>query len=134
MRDTVERGIDVILYIDNNPVAGQQTANLKLSMTPIDITNKINGSWKESLSGLRSWTISCTGVYVKNAASLRALEQAFMHNEEITVKILVDDRAYSGQALITNFPLSANFNTQFKYTLALLGTGELRLENENIGD
>lgn len=134
MRDTVERGIDVILYVNNIPVAGQQTANLKLSMTPIDITNKINGSWKEGLGGLRSWTISCTGIYVKNAESLRALEQAFMHNEEITVKILVDNRSYLGQALITNFPLSANFNTQFKYTLALLGTGELRLENEDIGD
>ena len=130
MRDVVQRSIDVVLIADGAPVAGQQGAMLNRSMSPIDITNQITGSWKESLGGLMSWNISCNGMYVKDNAGLRALEQAFLENKEITVKILVGNIHYTGQALITNFPLNAIFNTQFKYTLSLLGTGELRLEHD----
>ena len=130
MRDVVQRSIDVVLIADGAPVAGQQGAMLNRSMSPIDITNQITGSWKESLGGLMSWNISCNGMYIKDNAGLRALEQAFLENKEITVKILVGNIHYTGQALITNFPLNAVFNTQFKYTLSLLGTGELRLEHD----
>lgn len=130
MKDVVQRSIDVVLIADGAPVAGQQGAMLNRSMSPIDITNQITGSWKESLGGLMSWNISCNGMYVKDNAGLRALEQAFLENKEITVKILVGNIHYTGQALITNFPLNAVFNTQFKYTLSLLGTGELRLEHD----
>ena len=130
MRDVVQRSIDVVLIADGAPVAGQQGATLNRSMSPIDITNQITGSWKESLGGLMSWNISCNGMYIKDNAGLRALEQAFLENKEITVKILVGSIHYTGQALITNFPLNAVFNTQFKYTLSLLGTGELRLEHD----
>lgn len=130
MRDVVQRSIDVVLIADGAPVAGQQGAMLNRSMSPIDITNQITGSWKESLGGLMSWNISCNGMYIKDNAGLRALEQAFLENKEITVKILVGNIHYTGQALITSFPLNAVFNTQFKYTLSLLGTGELRLEHD----
>lgn len=130
MKDVVQRSIDVVLIADGAPVAGQQGATLNRSMSPIDITNQITGSWKENLGGLMSWNISCNGMYIKDNAGLRALEQSFLQNKEITVKILVGNIHYTGQALITNFPLNAVFNTQFKYTLSLLGTGELRLEHD----
>lgn len=130
MRDVVQRSIDVVLIADGAPVAGQQGAMLNRSMSPIDITNQITGSWKENLGGLMSWNISCNGMYIKDNAGLRALEQAFLENKEITVKILVGNIHYTGKALITSFPLNAVFNTQFKYTLSLLGTGELKLEHD----
>ncbi len=129
MRDTVQRSIDVVLMVNDIPVAGQQNASLTRSMTPIDITNKIFGSWKESLSGTKTWKVSCSGMYVKNAESYKALEDAFMNNKELSVKIIMDNHSYVGQALITDFPLNAVFNNQFKYTLQLLGTGELKVED-----
>lgn len=129
MRDTVQRSIDVVLMVNDIPVAGQQNASLTRSMTPIDITNKIFGSWKESLSGTKTWKVSCSGMYVKNAESYKALEDAFMNNKELSVKLIMDNHSYVGQALITDFPLNAVFNNQFKYTLQLLGTGELKVED-----
>ena len=129
----IQRGIDVVLYINDIAIAGQQQASLSRSASPIDITNKINNDWSVSISGTKNWSIQCNGTYVKNAESLKMLEQAFMNNEEITVKVILGEHNYEGQALITSFPLSAIFNTQFKYTLSLLGTGELKLI-ENIGD
>ena len=121
----VQAGIDVVLIIDGKPVAGQQNAQLVRSMTPIDITNKINGDWKESLAGLRSWKVVCGGMYVVNASSLEQLEDAFMNNTEVSVRLSLSGRNYFGRALITDFPVSSVFNGQFKYNLSLLGTGEL---------
>lgn len=131
--DKIQRGIDVVLYINDIAIAGQQQASLSRSASPIDITNKINNDWSVSIGGIKNWNIQCNGTYVKNTESLKMLEQAFMNNEEITVKIILSGRHYEGKALITSFPLSAIFNTQFKYTLSLLGTGELKLI-EDIGD
>lgn len=125
----IQAGIDVVLLIGNKPVAGQQNAQLIRSMAPIDITNKINGSWQESLTGVRSWKVLCGGLYVVDATSLQQLEDAFMNNEEIAVRIGVGNKNYFGRALITDYPLSSIFNGQFKYNLTLLGTGELGEEH-----
>lgn len=131
MRDTVQRSIGVVLMINDTPVAGQENAKLVRSMTPIEITNKIDASWRENIGGLKTWSIQCSGTYVNNAESFTALEQAFMSNEEIEVKVILNNHTYMGQALITSFPLSAVFNTQFKYTISLLGAGELRLVEDD---
>lgn len=125
----IQAGIDVVLKINDKPVAGQLNATLNRSMTPINITNKINGNWKENLGGLHSWKIKCGGLYAVNAEGLQALEDAFMNNEEIDVSIAFNGKNYFGRALITDYPVSAQYNAQFKYDVSLLGTGELHNEN-----
>ena len=125
----IQSGIDIVLKIDNKPVAGQLNATLNRSMSPIDITNKINGNWKESLSGLHSWKIRCNGMYVVGAEALQKIEDAFMNNEEISVSITFGGKNYFGQCLITDCPVSSKYNAQFKYDISLLGTGELHSEN-----
>lgn len=125
----IQKGINIVIKIGDKPVAGQQNASLIRSMVPINITNKITGDWQESLSGLRSWRVGCGGLYVLNAESLHALEDAFMNNEEVEVSISTGDKNYSGRALITDYPLSSIFNVQFKYNLSLLGVGALNEDN-----
>ena len=122
----IQRGIDVVLRINNKPVAGQQNAILNQSMSSIDITNKINGVWNESLAGTHTWRIQCNGLYVLNAESLLALESAFMNNEEISVSFSFGNKNYFGRALIIDYPLSSTYNAQFKYVISLLGIGELK--------
>lgn len=125
----IQAGIDVVIKINDKPVAGQQNAQLLRSMSPIEITNKINANWREFLGGLKTWRIKCDGMYVINAESLMALEEAFMNNEELEVKITYNHQNYFGRCLITDFPVSPLYNAQFKYNLTLLGTGELQYEN-----
>ena len=125
----IQRGIDIVLYINNQPVAGQQGASLNRSMAPIDITNRITGDWTESMIGLRNWRVVCNGLYVVNAESLQALEDAFMNNDEVSVAIVTGNKNYFGRVLITDFPVSSIYNAQFKYNLSLLGTGELKSES-----
>lgn len=125
----IQKGIDIVLKVNDKPVAGQQGATLNRAMSPINITNKINGEWSDSLAGLRTWRINCNGLYAINADGLQALEDAFMNNEEITVSLSFGGKNYFGQALITDFPVSSIYNAQFKYRLGLLGVGELFAQN-----
>lgn len=125
----IQAGIDVVLKINDIPVAGQLGANLMRSMSPIDITNKIHADWEENISGIKSWRVSCNGLYVVNAISLQALENAFMNNEEIDISIIINGKKYSGKTLITDFPVSSVYNAQFNYNISLLGVGELHDEN-----
>ena len=125
----IQKGIDIVLKVNDKPVAGQQGATLNRAMSPINITNKINGEWSDSLAGLRTWRVSCNGLYAINADGLQALEDAFMNNEEIAVSLSFGGKNYFGQALITDFPVSSIYNAQFKYRLGLLGVGELFAQN-----
>lgn len=124
-RTNMGRSVDVAIYLNNYPLGGQQGANLVRQAQVIDITNKINAEWSESLSGIKSWSIVCTGLYIVNDNSFALLEDAFMNNKPVEVSINVGSQQLKGKALITEFPLSAVFNKEFKYNLRLLGTGAL---------
>ena len=124
-RTNMGRSVDVVIYLNNYPLGGQQGANLVRQAQVIDITNKINAQWSESLSGIKSWSIVCTGLYIVNDNSFALLEDDFMNNKPVEVSINVGSQQLRGKALITEFPLSAVFNKEFKYNLRLLGTGAL---------
>lgn len=124
-RTNLGRSVDITLYIDGLPLGGQQSANLSRQSRLIDITNKINSEWEEVLGGTKSWSVVCSGIYVINDEALALLEDAFMNNKLITVSLNTGFQRLQGQALITDFPLSAVFDKEFKYTLNLLGTGPL---------
>ena len=121
----IQKGINILLLLDNTPVAGQLNVNFERSMSPIDITNKINGEWKTSLTGIKNWKIVCNGAYILSADSYKKLEDAFMNNKSVEVKLQTSSGEYVGEALITDFPLSSIYNDSYKYRISLLGTGKL---------
>ena len=124
-RTNVGRSVDVVVSLNNYPLGGQQGASFMRQAQVINITNKINSEWSENLSGTKSWSLSCSGLYVVNDKSFALLEDAFMNNKPVEVSINVCSQQLKGNALITEFPLNAVFNKEFKYTLKLLGTGAL---------
>ena len=121
----VQHGIGVVLSVGDKVLAGQREVSLQRSADSINITNKINGNWQENLSGLKTWSIKCNGMYVLDSESFSLLEDAFMNNKDIDVKISIQDKIYKGKAIITRFPLSSVYNIQYKYTVNLLGDGAL---------
>ena len=86
-RTNFGRSVDIILYIDGLPLGGQQSANLSRQSRLIDITNRINSDWEETLGGTKSWSVMCSGIYVINDEALALLEDAFMNNKSITVSL-----------------------------------------------
>lgn len=118
-------GVNATLLINGTAVAGQTNCTLNRTMKPITITNKINGTWEESLSGVRGWSLNCNGMFIKNKESFDQLEQAFYNGDSIDVKITDGSREYSGTGLITRFPVSAAYNDAYIYNITILGTGVL---------
>lgn len=125
------KSIDVIISVDNIPLGGQQGAVLERKAQIIDITNKINNEWSESIAGTKSWNITCQGLYVIDDEALQKLEDCFMDNKTVQVSFAIGNNKYSGSALLIDFPTSAIFNREFKYNLKLLGTGALVKERYN---
>lgn len=124
----VARSIDTIIRLNGMALGGQQGANLVRQTEAIDITNRINGEWSESLAGKKSWNIVCSGLYITNDRAFNLLEDAFMNNKSVEVLVSFGSTKLKGNALITDFPLSSVFNKEFKYNLKLLGTGALMPE------
>lgn len=119
------RSVDIIIGVNGLPLGGQQGAILNRQAEIIDITNKIKTDWAENLTGTKSWNIICNGLYVIDDNSFLLLEEAFVNNQSIEITINLGERQLKGKALITDFPLTAMFNKEFKYNLKLLGTGPL---------
>ena len=63
------RGIDVVLSIGDKVIGGQQNCILNRGMSAIDITNKIDNQWQEIMAGTRTWSVLCSGLYVKDEDS-----------------------------------------------------------------
>ena len=125
-KEKPNRGIDAIVYIDDKPVGGQKNCILNRMMTPINITNKITGEWSDSIAGLKSWNLTCQGMFIKDEESFDKLEQAFYDGEKIKIKMSDNSRSYEGEALIVNFPITATYNDTFAYSITFIGAGELK--------
>lgn len=125
-KEKPNRGIDAIVYIDDKPVGGQKNCILNRMMTPINITNKITGEWSDSIAGLKSWNLTCQGMFIKDEESFDKLEQAFYNGEKIKIKMSDNSRSYEGEALIVNFPITATYNDTFAYSITFIGAGELK--------
>lgn len=125
-KERPNRGIDAIVYIDDKPVGGQKNCILNRMMTPINITNKITGEWSDSIAGLKSWNLTCQGMFIKDEESFDQLEQAFYDGEKVKVKMSDNSRSYEGEALIVNFPITATYNDTFAYSVTFTGAGELK--------
>ena len=121
----IQQGINVILKVDNKVVGGQRNIQLNRSSNAIDITNKINSEWQENLQGLKTWGVTCNGIYLINSESLSLLEECFMESKDVEVTIIIGNKEYNGKAIITNFPVNATYDKQFKYNITLLGNGAL---------
>lgn len=124
-------GVNAVISIANKPLGGQKNASLSRSTKAIDITNQINGQWKRQISGVRAWSLTCSGMYIKDDEAFSALEQAFREGQPVDVKLSDGDKTYQGSAIIVNFPLSAIYSDTYTYNIVFGGTGELHDSSED---
>ena len=91
LMNNVQSSVNIAVLVDNKLIGGQLGASLSRSASAIDITNKINGEWQNNLLGVKTWQITCNGLYIKDAAGFSALEDAFMNNNSIKVQMTIGD-------------------------------------------
>ncbi len=119
------RGLQILIYIDGEKVCGQKDAILNQTANFSDVSNRIEKKWEKSIVAERSWNIKCNGLVIKNANSFKKMETAFLNGTPIAIVLMDDDKKFTGNALISSFPLTANYNDSFLYNITLTGTGEL---------
>ena len=89
-------------------------------------TVKTTGGWASKITGIKSWTSSCDGVYFVDDAGLEAAQTAFMNGTEVKLDFTNSSGlAYSGQAVITSMSVEAGQEDIVSYTISFEGTGAL---------
>lgn len=119
------KGVDVLLKIGNNVLGGQRGATLNRSTNTIDITTKLSDEWSEKKAGIKEWSVDCDGLVVIDDTAFEALEAAYMNGTNVTVEMALGSIKYTGQAVITSFPIEAPYDDEVSYSVTLEGTGPL---------
>lgn len=123
--NTTKKTKNIVLYMDGKPLCAQKNVEIDRSASSIDITSKIAPDWQNNIVGTKSWKVSCSGVFVLNEEAFAVLENAFNYGETVEVKITEGETGYKGNAIITSFPISIDFEESMTYRLKLLGDGPL---------
>lgn len=100
------------IYTGGTPVAitHQTNATFSASGETIDVTTKDSSGFRETLAGLKSWTMSGDAMFAFDATNgYSALFTAWHDGTAVAVVFqtaISGDKKYSGSAFITNLELS----------------------------
>lgn len=127
MATEVIKGINFLVYIGEQAVAGQRNASLKVSADSIDTTNKLGDGWAENIASFRSWSIDADGLVVPSNEAYEALESAAMNGTSVTIKLSTgtNGRTYTGTAYVTDFSIDMPYDDATTYSCTFTGTGPL---------
>lgn len=122
-------GVDVLIKVKSNgtyvAVGGQRGAALSISADSIDLTNKVDSTWRRGAAGYRSWTVSCDGLIVPSDTAYGLLKGAAMDGSNVLVEIAMGTETLYGEAYITGFDMDAPYDDAATYSITLQGTDAL---------
>lgn len=132
----VTKGLDILVYVGEQAIGGQQNCSLSMEADTIDISNKSDFGWSSFIAGARSWSVSCDGQFITDDKGQEALMEAFVAGTNVKVEMKnADDSVYfAGEAAITSIELEAAFDDVCTMSLELQGLGELAVEKVNNPD
>ncbi len=119
------KGLEVLLYVGENVVAGQRGASLSMSADELDITDKTTEGYKSYLVGLKEWSISCDGLVCTGDVGYDALVEAFLAGEEIDVELKGAGFGYKGTVAIASMDFDAQYDDALTYSCELRGASAL---------
>ncbi|MBQ8992932.1 MAG: phage major tail protein, TP901-1 family [Turicibacter sp.] len=109
-------------------LGGGKDGTLNRSASTIDTTTRDSNGWKENEVGLKEWSFEMDGLMVMNDACYKKLEQAFMNDKKIEIKIVTPTGAkYEGRAVIADFPVGMPFSDVATYSVSATGDGALTI-------
>ena len=131
-------GKDILLQVWDIPasgtptllaIAGQQSLTLNRSADSIEVSTKdTEGGWKSYIAGMKEWSIDLDGVFLKDDASHRTIQEAFNNGDLLCVKITntkTSEDLFGGTVAVTDYPLEFPYDDTASYSLSLQGNGAL---------
>lgn len=123
------KGNELLIYVDGTAVAYTKGGTLNINNDMLDATSKNSAGWKDSLPGLRSWTIEGDGLYVYDSAYGVSDLYALINNKtQVSLKFTTavsGDKYYTGNAYLTSLSLEAPNEDLSTFSFSFEGDGAL---------
>lgn len=117
------------LYISTNKIAELTAPKISSGAEIIDITSLDSAGWKESLAGLKDWSISSDGnLKMTDTNGQAALWTAYTTGASVSLVFRLGSTAtpsFSGSAFVTKFEPGADVTGKQTISITLTGTGAL---------
>ena len=152
------KGENLMIFVREGDIAGNSSdalipfalatsCSLQVDVDPFETTSKDSGSWKQSIPGMKGWSMSTENLYCPDADKLLAvqlnrvplklywvpsLNTEALNQVTHTPSLSVDGNTYKyyyGDAWINSFSASANNNESANYSVNFTGTGPLTPSN-----
>ena len=128
-------GKDILLGVWNADgtkllaISGQQGLTINRSAETIEVNSKsTEGGWKDSLAGMKEWSIDNDGLWVASDDAHKALATAFKGGDPVCVKVYngkTKTGLFGGLAIVTDYPIEAPYDDAVTYSITLQGKGAL---------
>ena len=128
MAQQANLGLDLLIYIGDNPIGGQRGASYEMSAESIDISTKTTGAWKAKIGGAKEWTAECEGVFFFDEVGFEAAKTAFRAGTPVKLKFSKRDeptKGEQGDAIITSIAIDAPYDDAMTYSISFEGAGAL---------
>jgi TP901-1 family phage major tail protein len=120
-------GVDILVKVGTPAVVvgGQSSATINRSMEVIETTDKTSNGWVTKIGGIKDWSVEMDAFMVISDAGYLELSNAFKNRSLVDVETEIGGITYTGQALISDFPIEANQDDAVTFSVTLEGSGEL---------
>ena len=111
-KSVAEAGKDTLLSInigtDSTPawtvIGGQRNTPLTRKANTLDASHKTSGGWESKVPGLKSWSISYSGLHIATDDGLKVLDYAYSNGKQVNVKLTYKNGSFrTGWAYITEY-------------------------------
>lgn len=107
-----EAGKDTLLSINTGTaeapvwlvIGGQRNSPLNRKANTLDASHKTSGGWESKVSGLKSWSISYSGLQIASDDGLKALDYLFTNAKQANIKLTYKNGMFrTGWAYVTEY-------------------------------
>lgn len=124
------KGNEILVYVDGTAVGYARGGTLNINNDMLDATSKNSAGWKDTLPGLRSWTVEGDGLHLYDDATtgfsdLFALIDA---KTQVSLKFTTavsGDKYYTGNAYVTSISLETPNEDVSTFSFSFEGDGAL---------
>ena len=116
------------LYIGSNKIAEQKAPKLNTAADMIDTTSLDSAGWKESLAGLKEWSIGTDGNWkFTDTNGQKALWEAYVAGTTVSVEFRLGATVpkFTGSAFVSKCDIDADVADKVGISFELKGTGAL---------
>lgn len=122
------------LYIADVAVSKATECTLSISVGTRGSSHKDSGGWEDSLSSIKSWTMSTSALYALDSTnSPQSIAAAVLAGTPVAVRFTTDvtgDTYYSGTGIITKFDVNAPNEEDSTFSIEIKGSGALTIGTE----